>query len=121
MQLLGFPLCNVFELVDDDPAKYAPAKGLASFVGKQVTLLGYYVTEKQVRTIKGESMFFGTFLDAAGDWIDTVHFPDAARRYPLQGKGFYRVTGKVMEEFGAYSVEVYRLEKTGLKVNRPIY
>ncbi len=121
MQLLGFPLCNVFELVDDDPAKYAPAKELAAFIGKQVTLLGYYVTEKQVRTIKGESMFFGTFLDAAGDWIDTVHFPDAARRYPLQGKGFYRLAGKVMEEFGAYSIDVFRLEKIGLKVNRPVY
>ncbi|TAN17189.1 MAG: DNA polymerase III subunit alpha [Chitinophagaceae bacterium] len=115
MQLLGFPLCDVFRLVDDDPAKYISAKDLPLYKGKQVTVLGYYVTEKHARTIKGESMFFGTFLDAEGNWIDTVHFPDAARRDPLQGKGFYRLAGKVSEEFGVYSIDVYQSEKVGIK------
>jgi DNA polymerase-3 subunit alpha len=115
MQLLGFPLCDVFRLVDDDPAKYISAKDLPLYKGKQVTVLGYYVTEKHARTIKGESMFFGTFLDAEGNWIDIVHFPGAARRDPLQGKGFYRLAGKVSEEFGVYSIDVYQSEKVGIK------
>jgi DNA polymerase-3 subunit alpha len=115
IQLLGFPLCDVFRLVDDDPAQYIPAKDLALYEGKQVAVLGYYVTEKYARTIKRESMFFGTFLDAAGDWIDTVHFPDAARRFPLQGKGFYRLTGTVLEEFGVYSIAINFLQKVGIK------
>lgn len=115
MKLLGFPLCDVFQLVDDDPGKYIAAKDLSLYKGKQVSALGYYVTEKHTRTVKGEYMFFGTFLDAAGDWIDTVHFPNAARQFPLQGKGFYRIKGKVLEEFGVYTIDVALLEKTGIK------
>ena len=58
-------------------------------------------------------MYFGTFLDAEGDWVDTVHFPESSHNYPFQGKGFYRITGKVVEEFGVISVEVFRQVKIG--------
>jgi hypothetical protein len=33
-------------------------------------------------------MSFGTFLDAAKDWIDTVHFPAIHAQYPPHA-GFY--------------------------------
>jgi DNA polymerase-3 subunit alpha len=56
-------------------------------------------------------MFFGNFLDRDGDFIDTVHFPPVAKRYPFRGKGIYRITGVVMEEFGCVSVEVSRMER----------
>ncbi len=62
--------------------------------GKTVTLLGYHITHKPVRTVKGQTMSFGTFLDPNKDWIDTVHFPDihafasAGRRiFPYHRKG----------------------------------
>jgi DNA polymerase-3 subunit alpha len=60
-------------------------------------------------------MFFGTFVDAELNWIDTVHFPDSAKKYPLHTGGFYRITGKVVEDFGVYSVEVQRMENVGYK------
>ncbi len=49
-------------------------------------------------------MFFHTFIDAAGDWLDTVFFPQTALRYQLTGKGFYSMKGKVIEEFGMHTV-----------------
>jgi DNA polymerase-3 subunit alpha len=59
-------------------------------------------------------MSFGTFLDCNKDWIDTVHFPPVHAAHPPQA-GFYKITGKVMEEFGVYSIEVTGIEKAGIK------
>ncbi|HYG52107.1 MAG TPA: hypothetical protein VD905_14445, partial [Flavobacteriales bacterium] len=51
-------------------------------------------------------MFFGTFLDLDGQWIDTVHFPPSAKTYPFTGNGCYLLTGKVTFEFDFYSLEI---------------
>jgi DNA polymerase-3 subunit alpha len=114
VELLGFPVGDPFDLVDDDPARYFPARDLPAHTGRTVTVLGYHITHKPVRTIKGETMSFGTFLDANKDWIDTVHFPPIHAAQPPQA-GFYRITGTVLEEFGVYSIEVTRIEKAGIK------
>ena len=60
-------------------------------------------------------MFFGTFVDADLDWIDTVHFPDTVKKHPLHTGGFYRISGKVVEDFGVYSIEVKKMEIVGYK------
>jgi DNA polymerase-3 subunit alpha len=60
-------------------------------------------------------MFFGTFIDNNLDWVDTVHFPDTARAYPLHSGGFYKITGRVVDDFGVYSIEARRTEKIGFK------
>jgi DNA polymerase III alpha subunit len=114
VELLGFPVGNPFDLVDDDPARYLPARELPAHVGRTVTVFGYHITHKPVRTVKGETMSFGTFLDSRMDWIDTVHFPPIHAAHPPQA-GFYRITGKVLEEFGVYNIEVTRIEKAGIK------
>ena len=75
MDILGYLLRNPFELVDDDLALYTPAKDLIHLKGKQVTMLAFYVTEKDVPTKNNSAMAFGTFIDVNLDWIDTVHFP----------------------------------------------
>ena len=115
IELLGFPLCNVFELVDDNPSQYVPAKHIGDHTGWEIKMLGYLITTKQVNTIKNETMYFGTFLDVNGDWLDTVHFPDVNRYYPLAGKGFYQMSGKVVEDFGVYTLEVKFCKKIGIK------
>ena len=51
-------------------------------------------------------MYFGTFLDQAGEWVDTVHFPPVARRYPFRGRGIYKLDGVVKEEFGFLTLEI---------------
>ena len=115
IELLGFPLCNVFELVDDDVTQYTPAKNIGEFLGKEIKMLGYLVTTKPVHTVKNEMMYFGTFIDVNGDWLDTVHFPDVNHHYPLGGKGFYKMNGKVVEDFGVFSLEVKFCKKVGIK------
>ncbi|HRB79309.1 MAG TPA: DNA polymerase III subunit alpha [Niabella sp.] len=106
IELLGFPLCNPFSLVDDLPKNYVAARDLKNHVGKKVTVLAYFITRKHVTTKHKDYMFFGTFVDSNLDWIDTVHFPESAARYPFETTGFYTITGKVTEDFGAYSIEV---------------
>ena len=59
-------------------------------------------------------MNFGTFLDREGYFFDTTHFPDIAAAFPFRGKGVYVVTGKVVEEFGFYSIEVTAMQKEPL-------
>jgi DNA polymerase-3 subunit alpha len=115
IEILGFPFRNPFDLVDDDPSKYLPAISLVENLGKTITLLGYFITDKIVPTKNNQTMSFGTFVDPQLDWIDTIHFPDSLRQYPLQGKGFYRITGKVVEDFGFYSLEVAQMKKVGNK------
>ena len=115
IELLGFPLCNVWEMIDVDLSMYCRSKDLENNLGKQVRTIGYFITDKQVRTIKGQSMYFGTFLDKDGDWLDTVHFPGSFQWQPFEGAGFYDMQGKVVQEFGVYSVEVASCYKVGIK------
>lgn len=118
IEILGFPLCNPFGIVDDDPANYLAAKDLQKFLGKSVTVLIYFIARKQVPTKNGEEMFFGTFMDSNLDWIDTVHFPDSARNYPLHSSGFFKATGKVTLDFGVVSLEVQKMIPVGYKLRR---
>jgi DNA polymerase-3 subunit alpha len=114
-ELLGFYLCDPFTLVAADLKAYILAKQFKDYVDQQVEVLVYYITQKPVRTVKGQVMYFGTFIDAKGDWVDSVHFPDSAMKYRLTGQGFYHIKGKVVEEFGVYSIEVKWMQKVGIK------
>jgi len=112
IELLGFPLCSPFLLLETSlPNHQIGSKDLAQYQNKMITLYGYLVTVKNTSTSNGKRMQFGTFLDHAGDWIDTVHFPPVAKRYPFRGKGIYQLRGKVIEEFGFYTLEVTSLER----------
>jgi DNA polymerase-3 subunit alpha len=115
LELIGFALCNPFDLLQDTVGDDVLAADLPHLVGKSVTVVGYLVTIKPSRTAKGERMYFGTFLDRAGNFLDTVHFPPISERYAWRGKGIYIIKGKVSEEFGAISIEAQYLEKIRLK------
>jgi len=115
MELLDFIPGNAFEIVDDDALKYLPAKDIKNHLGKKITVLGYFIEYKVVPTVRKEVMSFASFLDANLDWIDTVHFPPSLRQYPFKGKGFYRITGKVVADFGVFNIEVEKFEKVGYK------
>jgi DNA-directed DNA polymerase III PolC len=111
MELIGFPLCTPFTLVQGEFKSTLRASDLHKLLNKTVTILGYYVAIKNTGTSKGERMNFGTFLDIDGHFIDTVHFPQSAAQYPFRGRGIYTIIGKVVEEFGFYSLEVTKMEK----------
>ncbi|HKK12588.1 MAG TPA: hypothetical protein VJ945_07130, partial [Flavobacteriaceae bacterium] len=111
MELLGFPLCNPFELLAKPQVNSLRAKELIGYKNKVVTIEGYLITKKNTKTKNEENMHFGTFLDRDGDFIDTVHFPPIAAKFPFRGRGVYKITGKVMEEFDCVNIEVISMYK----------
>lgn len=111
IELLGFPLCNPFHLLAEKFSDPVRAEHLKRFVGKVISIEGYLVTTKRTSTSSGKQMYFGNFLDYDGDFIDTVHFPPVAKRFPFRGKGIYRITGKVTEEFDCINIEVTQMER----------
>jgi DNA-directed DNA polymerase III PolC len=113
IELLGFSISSPFEVLQLDQSCFLTAKNFAPHIGHQIQTLGYLVCTKYVRTSKGEPMCFGTFLDREGQFIDTVHFPDSLRQYPVQKGGFYILHGKVIAEYGVLSMEINYLRKVG--------
>ncbi len=112
IELLGFPLCSPFELIDDaEPNIQLVAADMPQYCNRVISIIGYLITVKDTGTKNGKRMNFGTFIDRAGHFIDTTHFPNVARDYPFRGRGIYNITGKVVEEFGFYSIEVTKMEK----------
>ena len=111
-ELLGFPLCDPFTLLQNPIEDYfVCAQNFQHHVGSNIQTFGYLVSIKQTKTSKGDLMSFGTFLDPAGDFIDTVHFPQVNEKYPFYGKGIYRLTGKITEEYGYFTLEVSSMTK----------
>lgn len=111
MELIGFPLCQPFDLLSTNNYGDTLAPDLLKKVGKPVEMVGYLVTTKDTRTRKGQTMHFGTLYDHKGFVFDTVHFPQVASRFPFRGRGFYRIIGKVVEDFGVAMIEVTTMEK----------
>ncbi len=112
IEILGFPLDDPFKMLETwDDSLMNTASNLEANAGQRITLLGYLVTAKNTTTSKGDRMYFGTFLDRQGQVFDTTHFPQVAAKYPFRGGGVYRVTGKVVEEFGFFSIEVERMTR----------
>ncbi len=106
IELLGFPLCDPFLLLKDKDPGDTFSKQLRSKIGQRVNMVGYLVTTKDTSTKNGDRMHFGTFYDQKGEVFDTVNFPPVAKKYPFRGSGFYRVIGKVVEDFGYPMIEV---------------
>ena len=112
IELLGFSLCSPFKLLKEKINNTLLSRDLKKLEGKTVEIIGYLVTTKRTHTSGGDKMYFGTFLDIEGYWIDTVHFPSSARSFPFTGPGCYRLIGKVVNEFDFIYLEVshqYRL------------
>lgn len=111
MELLGFPLHSFFDILRPDDTPYYLARELPDHIGEVVWIKGYLIHRKHTTTKNKESMYFGTFLDEEGQWLDSVHFPDIAKKFHFRGKGVYKVKGKVIEDFGCISVEAEYMEK----------
>ena len=111
LEILGFPLSNPFLLLLEPPWSKLLASDFPRFLNKFISIYGYLVARKSTSASGNKRMAFGTFLDQKGYFIDTVHFPREVEAYPFRGKGVYLLSGKVVEEFGFYSLEVQRMEK----------
>jgi DNA polymerase III alpha subunit len=119
LELLGFCLESPFNLTHADsgrPGDYDIHAALFPlFVNKEIVCLGYLITLKPVKTRDGKRMFFGTFMDVHGESIDTVHFPGSFSAHsPVSGIAVYRIRGRVVDDLGAFLLEVKSIEKLSL-------
>ncbi len=114
MELLGFSLSPMFDLVKEQNLPTTLANDLPKRVNQQVSILGSMVTIKRTGTKDGKQMWFGTFLDREGVFIDTVHFPLIVKKFPWRGRGVYLIEGKVVSEFDALSIEVTNFQRVSI-------
>jgi len=116
IELLGFPVSlSYFDLLKTKYRSPIHSNNLIDYVGKRVKTIGHLATIKFVRTIKGEMMHFGTFIDQFGEVFDTTHFPDSLRKYPYRGSGMYLLEGIVVEEFGYPTINIEKQAKLPLE------
>ena len=111
LELLSFPLHSPFGLARKNDVESVLAKDLPKYAGQIVWIKGYLIHKKTTQTRGGAVMYFGTFLDEEGEWLDTVHFPEIAKRYPFRGTGIYRVKGKVINEYDCVTIDADYMEK----------
>ena len=83
------------------------AGDLPDYIGRQVTLVGWLVTGKTVRTKEGDQMKFISFEDTTGIY-ETVFFPKVYNRYcyMLNASRPYIIKGGVEQDFGSINVNV---------------
>lgn len=106
IELLGFPLCNQFDLLEFPIKASVKAKDLKKYIGREVEIYGNLITSKRTGTVNNKTMCFGTFYDIEGDIFDTVQFPDTSEKYPLRDKGIYFCRGKVTSNLDYISITV---------------
>lgn len=73
-------------------------------------MLAYLISRKHVPTKKG-TMYFGTWIDANGDYFDTAHFPDSLGKYPFQGGGCYLLLGTVEVDYHFPTITIMKMAK----------
>ncbi|GAA4810954.1 DNA polymerase III subunit alpha [Litoribaculum gwangyangense] len=114
MELLGFPLCNYFELVNEELIDHIKAKEMDKYINKTVILYGVLVNTRFHKGSNGKLMRFCTFTDREGDYFDTVHFSQVVDKYPINGLGVYACCGKIVEEFDFCSLDIIWTKKLSL-------
>ena len=118
IELIGFPVSlSYFDLLETSFRGDLKSNQLKNNIGKTVRMLGHLVTIKYVKTVRNDYMHFATFLDNEGNFFDSVHFPNSVKSYPFRGDGIYLLLGKIVEEFGYASIEVYKMAKMPLVAN----
>jgi DNA polymerase-3 subunit alpha/error-prone DNA polymerase len=111
IELLSFPVsCTVFDLLETKYRGDVMAKNLLIHHKKQVKMLAYLISRKQVPTKRG-TMYFGTWIDNEGTYFDTVHFPDNLLQYPFLGGGCYLLLGVVEVDYHFATVTILKMAK----------
>ena len=111
IEILGFSVsCSPFDLLQTKYRSIIMARHLPKYHKRQVRMLAYLISRKHVPTKKG-TMFFGTWIDAEGNFFDTAHFPDNLQQYPFQGGGCYLLLGMVEVDFHFPTITIFKMAK----------
>lgn len=106
MELLGFPLCNYFKLVNEDMKGDVFASDMKHYINKNILIYGSLVTTRFNKTYQGKLMRLSTFIDKQGHYFDAVHFTNVVEKYPINGLGIYACFGKITDRFDFYSMNI---------------
>ncbi|MFD2939151.1 DNA polymerase III subunit alpha [Flavobacterium notoginsengisoli] len=111
IELLSFPVsCSPFDLLKTNFRGDVMAKDLLQHHKKTVRMLAYLISRKHVPTKMG-AMYFGTWIDANGEFFDTAHFTDSLAKYPFQGGGCYLLSGNVEVDYHFPAIIVTKMAK----------
>ena len=86
------------------------AKDLTQNHKKQVRMLAYLISRKQVPTVRG-TMYFGTWVDFEGTYFDTTYFPDNLEQFTFQSGGCYLLLGTVEVDYHFPTVTILKMAK----------
>ncbi|MTH15879.1 DNA polymerase III subunit alpha [Flavobacterium sp. LC2016-01] len=111
IELLNFPVsCTVFDLLQTRHRGDVMVRDLLKYHKRQVRMLAYLISTKQVPTKRG-NMYFGTWIDNEGAYFDTAHFPDSLANNPFQGGGCYLLLGTVEIDYHFPTITISRMAK----------
>lgn len=111
IELLGFPVSvTPFNLLKTGYRGDVMACDLVQYHKKQVKMLAYLVSRKHVPTKMG-AMYFGTWIDANGEFFDTAHFTGSLKEYPFKGGGCYLLLGTVEVDYHFPTITISKMEK----------
>ncbi|MCU7614361.1 DNA polymerase III subunit alpha [Chryseobacterium sp. GMJ5] len=111
LEIIGFPTTySPFDLLETKYRGSVFVKDVLKFHKRQVKMLAYLISRKHVPTKKG-AMFFGTWIDANGDYFDTAHFPDSLKQYDFQGGGCYLLLGIVEVDYHFPTITIHKMAK----------
>jgi len=103
------------------PLKRIKARHIAEYLGQNVKMLGWPITQKEVWTKDGLTMSFLSLEDETALY-ETVIFPEIYNRFNklLFDQQPLLVYGKIMSDNGAISLEINKIETLG-KNNLPVF
>ncbi len=111
LELLGFPVsCSPFDLLKTRHRGDVMVRDLLRYHKQEVRMLAYLIARKHVPTKRG-TMYFGTWIDAEGQYFDTAHFPNSLEQYPFQGGGCYLLLGTVEVDYHFPTITVTKMAR----------
>jgi len=111
IEIIGFPVsCSPFDLLQTKYRGSVFVNDLLKYYKQQVKMLAYLISRKHVPTKKG-AMYFGTWIDANGEYFDTAHFPDSLKDYDFQGGGCYLLLGTVEIDYHFPTITIHKMAK----------
>lgn len=121
IEILGFPVSHsIFDLLKTKYRGHVLVKDLLKYHKKTVKMLAYLISRKHVpikmknHPGKKDDMYFGTWIDAEGQYFDTAHFPDSLRKFPFMEGGIYLLLGTVEVDYHFPTVNITRMAKMPL-------
>ncbi|HIB8181456.1 TPA: DNA polymerase III subunit alpha [Elizabethkingia anophelis] len=114
IEILGFTVsCSIFDLLQTKYRGHVLVKDLFKYHKKAVKMLAYLISRKHV-PIENGSMYFGTWIDAEGQYFDTAHFPNSLLRFPFKEGGIYLLLGTVEIDYHFPTITISKMAKMPL-------